>query len=85
MYEVKHFQDPYLLFERRTQLIRSRIQILLIDYINVQHYISKAIIIDEIERLVDDYCERQFVLQRSNKREGIGPAKNTQGTTWIWP
>lgn len=67
MYDKKHLQDPYLLFERRTQLLRSRIQILLVDYVNVQHYISKAIIIDELERLVDDYIERQFVLSKKGE------------------
>ena len=67
MYDKKHLQDPYLLFERRTQLLRSRIQILLVDYVNVQHYISKAIIIDELERLVDDYIERQLVLSKKGE------------------
>lgn len=69
LYEKKHFQDPYLLFERRTQLIRSRLQVLLNDYMHVQHYVSKAIIIDEIERLVDDLIERELVLskQRENR------------------
>ena len=71
MYNQKHLQDPYLLFERRTQLIRSRIQMLLIDYINVKCYISRAIIIDEIERLVDDYIERQLVLQKGNTKEEV--------------
>ena len=82
MYDQKHLQDPYLLFERRTQLIRSRIQILLIDYINVKCYISRAIIVDELERLVDDYIERQLVLQKG-KYEGrsAGSTKDTEGTT----
>ena len=66
MYDIKHLQDPYLMFERRTQLLRSRIQILMTDLINVQSDISKAIIIDEIERLVDDYIERKLILQRQS-------------------
>lgn len=82
MYEKKHLQDPYLFFERRTQLIRVRIQTLLVDYINVQCYISRAIIIDEIERLVDDYIERKLVLQRQQQeRRNPETAKNPKGTT----
>ena len=69
MYDPKHLQDPLYLFERRTQLIRARLRVLLQDYANVQHYISKAIIIDEIEQLVDDLIEREFVLQRSKREQ----------------
>ena len=81
MYEKKHLQDPYLLFERRTQLMRSRIQILIVDYINVKCYISRAIIIDELERLVDDYIERQLVLRSQKEGRNIGPTEDSKGAT----
>lgn len=79
MYDRKHLQDPYLLFERRTQLIRSRIQTLLTDYINVKCYISRAIIIDELERLVDDYIERQLVLQKGQQGRNSGSTQDSKG------
>lgn len=80
MYDAKHLQDPYLMFERRTQLLRSRIQILMVDYVNVKCYISRAIIIDELERLVDDYIERKLVLQRGQQeRKSTGPTENSKG------
>lgn len=79
MYDRKHLQDPYLLFERRTQLIRSRIQTLLVDYINVKCYISRAIIIDELERLVDDYIERQLVLQKGQQGRNSGSTQDSKG------
>ena len=80
MYDAKHLQDPYLMFERRTQLLRSRIQTLIVDYINVKCYISRAIIIDELERLVDDYIERKLVLQRGQQeRESTGLTQNSKG------
>lgn len=81
MYEKKHLQDPYLLFERRTQLMRSRIQTLIVDYINVKCYISRAIIIDELERLVDDYIERQLVLRSQKERRNTGPTEDSKGAT----
>lgn len=81
MYDKKHLQDPYLLFERRTQLIRSRIQTLLVDYINVKCYVSRAIIIDELERLVDDYIERQLVLQKGQQGGNSGSTQDSKGTT----
>lgn len=81
MYEKKHLQDPYLLFERRTQLMRSRIQTLIVDYINVKCYISRAIIIDELERLVDDYIERQLVLRSQKEGRNIGPTEDSKGAT----
>ena len=67
MYSKKHLQDPYLLFERRTQLMFNRIQILMVDLKNVQSDIAKAIIIDELEKLVDDYCERKLILSKKGE------------------
>lgn len=79
MYNIKHLQDPFYLFERQTQLKRARLRVLLADYNNVKHYISKAIIIDEIEQLVDDLIEREFVLQRNkeNKRSSADTRNRT--------
>lgn len=81
MYEKKHLQDPYLLFKRRTQLMRSRIQTLIVDYTNVKCYISRAIIIDELERLVDDYIERQLVLRNQKEGRNIGLTEDSKGAT----
>ena len=80
MYDMKHLQDPFYLFERQTQLKRARLRVLLADYDNVKCYISKAIIIDEIERLVDDLIEREFVLQRSREdKRSPADTKNRAG------
>lgn len=63
MYRDKDLQDPLSLYDRRLKLMWQRIQTLNNDYKNVNHYFSKAIIETELERLVDDYIERSFVLQ----------------------
>ena len=67
MYKGKDLQDPNLLFNRRMVLMRNRIQILCNDYRNANHFFTKAIIETELERLVDDYLERAFVLQGSQE------------------
>lgn len=67
MYNIKDLQDPNLLFEKRTIYMRNRIQVLVNDYQNVNHFFSKAIIETELEKLVDDFIERSFVLQRTNE------------------
>lgn len=66
MYNIKDLQDPNLLFEKRTIYMRNRIQVLVNDYQNVNHFFSKAIIETELEKLVDDFVERSFVLQRTS-------------------
>lgn len=69
MYKNKDLQDPNLLFEKRMVYMRNRIMTLCNDYFNVNHYFSKAIIETELEKLVDDYLEREFILQtRENQR-----------------
>ena len=65
MYQNEDLKDPNFLFERRMVLMRNRIQTLCNDYRNVNHFFSKAIIETELEKLVDDYIERSFILQRS--------------------
>ena len=67
MYNIKDLQDPNSLFKKRVIYMRNRIQILVNDYNNVNHYFSKAIIETELEKLVDDFIERSFVLQRTNE------------------
>lgn len=76
MYQNKDLQDPNLLFKRRMVYMRNRIQVLCNDYRNVNHYFSKAIIETELEKLVDDYLERSFVLQRSRGQEFSEKTKN---------
>ena len=76
MYKMRDLQNPNLLFERRMVLMRNRIQVLVNDYQNVNHFFSKAIIITELEKLVDDYCERSFALQRIEDRESNEKTKN---------
>lgn len=76
MYQNKDLLDPNLLFERRMVLMRNRIQTLVNDYNNVNHFFSKAIIETELERLVDDYLERSFILQRTNEQRGEEETEN---------
>ena len=76
MYQNKDLLDPNLLFERRMILMRNRIQVLVNDYNNVNHFFSKAIIETELEKLVDDYLERSFVLQRTNEQRRKGETEN---------
>lgn len=69
MYTMDQLLDPQLLFERRTVLMRSRITQLMTDYNNAYSYITKAIILEELNNLVDSYVERLIVLQRQQKEE----------------
>ena len=59
--------DPYALFEHRTKNLQKRLLILKGDLDRVDHYISKAIILTEIETLEDDLIERTLVLQERKK------------------
>lgn len=61
--------DPYSLFEYRTKNIQRRLLILRKDLDRVDHYISKAIILTEIESLEDDLIERTLVLQERKKED----------------
>ena len=67
MYDEKDLLDPFLLFERRTKLIFQRIQVLDQDYGLMQHPVSKSIILNTLDELVDDYVDRSLVLQRSKE------------------
>ena len=69
MYTKDQILDPQLLFERRTILMRSRILKLLSDYNIAQSYITKAIILEELNNLIDIYVERSLVLQRQKEGE----------------
>lgn len=61
--------DPYALFEHRTKKIQKRLLVLKGDLDRVNHYISKAIILAEIENLEDDLIERSLVLQERKKED----------------
>lgn len=65
MYTKDQILDPNLLFERRTVLMRSRILKLLNDYEIAYSYITKAIILEELNNLIDAYVERSLVLQKA--------------------
>ena len=69
MYTIKDLQDPSSLFKKRMNYMENRILKLNSDYQNVNHYFSKAIIETELEQLVDEYLERSFILQRTNREE----------------
>lgn len=69
MYDGKDLLDPFSLFEKRTKLIFQRIQVLNQDEAVMLHPVSKAIIRNALDELVDDYVDRSLVLQRS-KEEG---------------
>lgn len=68
MYDEKDLLDPFLLFEKRTRLIFQRIQILNTDYSVMQHPVSKSIILNTLDELVDDYVDRSLVLQKSKRK-----------------
>lgn len=70
MYDDKDLLDPFSLFEKRTKLIFHRIQVLNKDEGVVLHPVSKAIIRNTLDELVDDYVDRTLVLQRSKEGEG---------------
>ena len=63
--------DPYSLFEKRTESIKLRILNLQEDHGRVEHFISKAVIEEEIENLVDDLIERTLVLQNQSKDRNL--------------
>ena len=69
MYTRGQILDPQLLFEQRTVLMRSRILKLLNDYEIAYSYITKAIILEELNNLIDAYVERSLVLQRQKEGE----------------
>lgn len=69
MYTKDQLLDPQLLFERRTVLMRSRITALITDYNNAYGYITKAVILEELNNLVDSYVERLFILQKQKEEE----------------
>lgn len=69
MYTKDQILDPQLLFERRTILMRSRILTLISDYNIAYSYITKAIILEELNNLIDVYVERLLVLQRQQEGE----------------
>lgn len=69
MYTKDQILDPQLLFERRTILMRSRILTLIQDYNIAYSYITKAIILEELNNLIDVYVERLLVLQRQQEGE----------------
>lgn len=68
-YSDKLIHAPLKLFERRIELMGQRIQTLVRDYDVAKHYITQAIILEELDNLVDDYVERSFVLQRQKNEQ----------------
>ena len=70
MYDGKDLLDPFSLFEKRTRLIFQRIQTLNQDEAVMLHPVSKAIIRNALDELVDDYVDRSLVLQRSKEDKG---------------
>lgn len=69
MYNEDQLNDPFLLFEARTKKIKERLRVLIADFDRVQHYMSKAIIMNEIEELIDDYVERSIVLSKQKEED----------------
>jgi len=70
-YQPKDFENSDKLFEIRTREVRTRIQNLEKDFILVKHPISKAIILNELNNVVDDYVGRKSILTgaSSTRRE----------------
>ena len=75
MYDAKDLLDPFSLFEKRTKLIFHRIQVLNQDEGVMLHPVSKAIIRNTLDELVDDYVDRTLVLQRSKEKENKNAEK----------
>lgn len=75
MYSAKDLKDPYSILKRDVTLKYQRIQTLSNDYKRVHHFFSKAIIETELEKLVSDYLEQSFVLQRIERER---PAESTK-------
>ena len=66
-YSVKDFKNPYIFFETRTLEVGSRIKTLCNDLEIAQSVYTRAIILSELEVVVDDYIERQSVLERDSE------------------
>ena len=66
-YSVKDFENPYIFFEKRTLEVGSRIKTLWNDLEIAQSVYTRAIILSELEVVVDDYIERQSVLDRDSE------------------
>ena len=69
-YQPKDFENPNRLLEIRTREVRTRIQNLEKDLISAQHSISKAIILNELNNVVDDYIERKLLSTRTPSSGG---------------
>lgn len=64
-YQRQDFENPYQLFEIRTREVRTRIQQLEKSLAAVRHPISKAIILNELNNVTDDYVERKSLFTRT--------------------
>ena len=62
-YSVKDFQNPYTFFHTRTVEVGNRIKVLCNDLDVAQSIYTRAIILAELEVIVDDYIERKSVLE----------------------
>lgn len=62
-YSPDELSDHQLLFKTRTREVSSRIKTLEADLMMVKHPISKAIVLKELNKVVDDYVERRAVFE----------------------
>lgn len=69
-YQPKDFENPNRLLEIRTREVRTRIQNLEQDFAVAQHKISKAIILNELNNVVDDYIGRKSLSTRTSSSGG---------------
>lgn len=69
-YQPKDFENPDILFGIRTREVRTRIQNLEKDFVLAQHSISKAIILNELNNVVDDYIGRKSLSTRASSSGG---------------
>lgn len=59
-YVAKDFNNPLSMFDIRTRQLRVRIQSLQNDLVIAQHPFTKAVIKQEMDKVVDEYVARKI-------------------------
>ena len=62
-YSLDELSDHQELFKVRTREVKVRLQTLESDLQVVQHPLSRAIVLRELNKVVDDYVERRAVFE----------------------
>lgn len=67
MIKLEDFNNPPLIFAKKTDMIVNRILVLQKDFKKVQHYCSKAIIEEALEKELDEYVARTFKISEKSE------------------